>query len=245
MQRESSPSSVAESYLDKLPAFGAKPSACRAKVFPLLLLVSCERFSTVEGTQYIRRATTPLRTAALLVIGVLALALSACGGGENQAKDAPSGTFKATIVDWKFAEHQPLGTPQDFSVKIRNDDSRAIPQLVLTVSGLRMTVHQPGAASDVRPIWLPKVDQFATVTPYNSPLAVSYNLGKLEPGATRTYTFNLTPLRRGSHEVGIRIAPALVGSSKIVNASDGKPAEETRTVVIDPTPVMDETTFDN
>lgn len=173
----------------------------------------------------------------------LTLALGGCGGGERQDANAPSGTWKVSVLEWHFPKDQPLGTPQNFTIKVRNDDSKTIPQLILTIDGLKRVVYQPGAASDVRPNWLPKDVQYATVTPYNSPLALSYDLGALDPGAVRTYTINLSPLRRGTHKVGYRLAPALFGDNKIVNSSDGSDATATREVTINPTPVFDEKTF--
>ncbi len=179
----------------------------------------------------------------MALLSVFALVLSGCGDEKSQSANAPSGTWKVTVVDWKFAKDQPLGQPQDFTVVVRNDDSRQIPQLILTISGLKTVVYQPGAASAVRPIWLPKEVAYANITPYNSTLSTSYNLGPLDPDETATYTVNLTPLRRGSHEVGYRLAPDLFGDNKIVNAADGSDAAETRTVAINPTPVFDEEIF--
>lgn len=173
---------------------------------------------------------------------VVAMMLAGCGS-ERQDADAPTGKWEVSVLEWKFAKNQPLGTPQDFQIKVRNEDTRTIPSLILTISGLKTIVYQPGAASNVRPIWLPKDADYANVTPYNSPLNTSYNLGALDPGAIKTYTLSLTPLRRGSHEVGYRLAPSLFGDGTIVNADDGTEAKETRTVAIDPTPVFDEKTF--
>lgn len=199
--------------------------------------------STVEGTEHIRGAFAPLRVFALALLVAAALLTAGCGGGQRQDANAPSGDFKATVLEWHFPKDQPLGTPQNFTIKVRNDDSKTIPHLIITISGLRRVVYQQGAASDVRPNWLPKDVQYATVTPYNSALDLSYDLGALDPGAVRTYTINLTPLRRGVHQVGYRLAPALFGDNKVVNAADGSEAAATREVTINPTPVFDENTF--
>jgi hypothetical protein len=211
-----------------------------------MLLVSCQRFTTVEGADHIRRAGSRLRTTLLVPVAVLglllALPLAGCGG-ESQSEGAPSGTWKATVLDWKFPKKQPLGIPQNFTIQVRNDDTRAIPQLVVNVSGLRTFVEQPGAASLVRQIWLTKDVDFGGISPYNSPLSQSFNLGKLDPGDVATYTVNLTPAMRGPHEVGYRLAPALVGNNQIVNAADGTAAAATRNVVIDPAPVFDRSVF--
>lgn len=196
----------------------------------------------MEGPEHIRRAGTPLRLAMLALTLTVAMMLAGCGGSRQDA-DAPSGKWEVSVLEWKFAKKQPLGTPQNFELKVRNEDSRAIPELILTISGLKTVVYQPGAASDVRPIWLPKDVDYGVVTPYNSPLQMSFNLGPLDPGAIETYTLNLTPLRRGSHEVGYRLSPSLFGDGTIVNADDGSEAAATRTVAIDPTPVFDEKTF--
>lgn len=181
--------------------------------------------------------------ALIALVALCMLVASGCGGGASQNSGAPEGTWKVTVVDWKFAKLQPLGTPEEFVIQVRNDDTRQIPSLILTVSGLKTVVYQPNAASDVRPIWLLKEADYAHFTPYNSPTSTSFNLGPLDAGDTATYAVTLTPLRRGSHEVGYRLAPALFGDNSIVNAADGSKAEATRTVVIDPTPVMDQSIF--
>lgn len=184
-----------------------------------------------------------MRVIALTVALLLAFALAGCGGGKAQDAGAPSGTWKVTVLQWKFAKRQPLGKPQAFTLKVRNDDTRAIPELIVTIDGLRTFVDQPGAASEVRPIWLTQDVDYANATPYNSPLAQTFNLGQLNPGDVSTYTVKLTPLRRGSHKVSYSLAPALFGDNKIVNADDDSPATDSRVIAIDPTPEFDEQLF--
>lgn len=185
-----------------------------------------------------RLAGTHVRAAALALICLaLGLFLSGCGGA-RQDTNAPSGTWKVNVLRWKFPPRQPLGTPVNFALRIRNADSREIPQLILTVYGLQTLIYQPGAASTVRPIWLPDDVKFAEVTPYNSKLAKSYNLGPLAAGATKQYSIPLTPLRRGTHNVGYKLSPDLFGDGKLVFAVRGGQAEATRSVVIDPTPTF-------
>lgn len=202
---------------------------------------------TVEETEHISAAPSlggvgPVRVIALVAL-VLAFALSGCGGGPRQDKDAASGTWKVTVLGWKFAKTQPLGKPQDFVLRVRNDDTRTIPDLIVTIRGIKTFVQQPGAASTIRPIWLTQDVNYANTTPYNSPLAQSFNMGPLEAGQTSTYSVTLTPLRRGEHRVGYTLAPALFGDNKIVNAADDTPAADTRMIAIDPTPVFDEKLF--
>lgn len=186
-----------------------------------------------------------VRVIALTVALVLAFAVSGCGGGDRQDADAPTGTWKVTVLDWDFPKLQALGTPQNFVLRVRNDDTRAIPDLVVTIEGLKTFVKQPGGASLVRPIWLTSEVNYANATPYNSPLAQSFNLGPLEPNETSVYTVNLTPLRRGEHEVSYRLAPSLFGDNKIVNAADDTPATDSRIVAIDPTPEFDDSLFED
>lgn len=199
--------------------------------------------SVVEDLLHIRCFRLPMRAVVGVIVAMLALTLAGCGA-EPQDADAPTGTWKVTVLDWEFAVHQPLGTPQPFVIKIRNDDSRTIPNLIVNVAGLSAVVYQPNAASNIRPIWMTQDVDFAHVTPYNSKLSQSFNLGPIEAGETTTYAVVLTPLRRGDHEVSYRLSPDLFGDGRVVNASDGMDAAESRTVAIDPTPVFDRSFFD-
>lgn len=196
----------------------------------------------MEESEHISAWRKPAYSLALVLVALLAFPLAGCGSGEPQNANAPSGTWSVLVEEWKFPKRQYLGTPTDFTLKIRNTDTREIPQLIVTISGLRTEVKQVGAASEVRPIWLTSEVDYANVTPYNSALASSYNMGPLAAGDVKTYTVKLTPLRRGSHEVGYKLAADLFGGAKIVDPDDA-PAEDTRTVAIDPTPQFDDEFF--
>jgi hypothetical protein len=176
---------------------------------------------------------------------LLALVLAGCGGGERQDANAPSGTWEVTVTDWNFPETQPLGRPVDFELTVRNDDQRDIPQLIVTIAGLKQFVEQRNAATITRPIWIVNDVNYSDVTPYNSALATSYNLGPLAAGDTKEYKIGLTPLRRGEHRVGYSLSGDLFGKAKLVRAEDGGIAGETRVVRIDPTPDFDESIFED
>lgn len=197
----------------------------------------------MEGSEHIWRTQRSARRTALALLLALTLVLSGCGSEAPQDKNAPSGTWRVTVLDWHFPRIQPLGTPQSFTVRVRNDDTRTIPQLTITISGLQTRVYQPGAAGDVRPVWLTDEVDFGGFSTYNSPLQQTFTVGAVEPGDVATYNVNLTPSRRGAHVVGYRLSPAPLGDNKIVNASDGAEAAETREVVIDPDPVFDRRMF--
>jgi hypothetical protein len=174
-----------------------------------------------------------------VVLACLAVAVLIAGcGGKRQDANGSSGTWKVSVLRWKFPPRQPLGKPVEFKLRVRNNDSRDIPQLIVTVTGLQAQVSQPGAASTIRPIWLPDDVNYANVTPYNAALSKSYNLGKLAAGATTTFSLPLTPLRRGTHTVGYKLSPDLFGDGKLVFSLRGGPAQATRTVAIDPTPTF-------
>lgn len=200
---------------------------------------------TVEATEQIRRVSRPAHQLVLALLCLLALVLAGCGGDDRQDANAPSGDWNVTVVEWEFAKDQPLGTPQNFILKVRNEDDRTIPNLIATISGMRTKVYQPGAASEVRPIWLNRDVDYSQFTAYNSALDISFNLGTLKKGETGSFVVNLTPLRVGEHEVGYRLAPDLFGTGRIIDTATGEQAADNRMVTINPTPVFDETTFDD
>ncbi|MBI2692252.1 MAG: hypothetical protein HYX29_09960 [Solirubrobacterales bacterium] len=184
----------------------------------------------------------PAHSLVVALLVAVAITLAGCGGGEAQNSNAQSGSWSVTVEEWKFPKRQFLGTPTDFVLKIRNTDTTAIPQLIVTIEGLRMRVKQIGAASEVRPIWLTSEVDYAQTTPYNSALSSSFNLGPLAAGAVKTYKLDVTPLRRGTHEVGYKLAGDLFGKAEILDGNDA-PAADTRMIAIDPTPQFDKKFF--
>jgi hypothetical protein len=196
----------------------------------------------VEESEHISAWRKPAYALVVAIVVALAIPLAGCGGGERQDANAPSGKWSVLVEEWKFPKRQFLGTPTDFVLRVRNTDTRAIPQLVVTINGLRTTVKQEGAASLVRPIWLTQDVDYADVTPYNSSLASSFNVGPLAAGAVKTYKVALTPLRRGEHEVGYSLAAGLFGKATIVDDNDA-PVKGSRSVAIDPTPQFDKKFF--
>jgi hypothetical protein len=179
-----------------------------------------------------------------VLVTLLAIPLAGCGSSQRQDANAPSGTWSVIVEEWKFPKRQYLGTPTDFTMRIRNTDTRDVPQLIVTIDGLRTVVKQVGAASEVRPIWLTQDVNYANVTPYNSAVATSYNLGPLAAGDVKTYTVKLTPLRRGDHKVSYTLAGDLYGKAKLVDENND-PATDSRTVAIDPTPQFDKSFFED
>lgn len=198
----------------------------------------------MEESEQIFAWRKPARALVVALLVAVAIPFAGCGSSERQDANAPSGSWSVVVEEWKFPKRQFLGTPTDFVLKIRNTDTTAIPQLIVTVEGLRMRVKQVGAASEIRPIWLTSEVDYAQTTPYNSALASSFNLGTLAAGAVKTYTIDLTPLRRGTHEVGYKLAGDLFGKAKIYDGNDA-PAEDVRTVAIDATPQFDDEFFND
>ncbi|HEV7918856.1 MAG TPA: hypothetical protein VGO97_04695 [Solirubrobacterales bacterium] len=179
----------------------------------------------------------------VLTVSLLgAAALSGCGG-EQQDANAKAGTWTVAVDEFKFAKRQPLARPVEFALKIRNTDTRDIPHVALTVTGLREQVAQHGQATKTRPIWVINTPPAGEQTPYATELGNTFDLGPLPAGQVKIFKLNLTPIRRGSHTVSYSLATNLFGSGKAA-LEDGSPAEGKRTVAIDPTPDFDESVFD-
>jgi hypothetical protein len=184
------------------------------------------------------------RAARLIAIGALFALMAAfaagCGGTRGDA-GADTGTYKVKAA-WRFPKTQPLGKPVNFSLLIRNVDTKTIPQLVVTISGLRTFIKQPGAATQTRPVWVPNDVNYSDVTPNSTATGNTYSLGPLAAGAAHHYILPLTPIRRGEHPIGYQLAGNIYGSAK-VTLENGNPAADQQTVAVDPTPVFDESVF--
>jgi hypothetical protein len=175
---------------------------------------------------------------------VLALAVVAAGCGDERGDaNASHETFKVEVIDWKFPKDQPLGKPVNFVLVVRNIDTKTIPELVVTIRGLKTFVKQGNAASETRPVWVPNETNYADVTPNSTATGSTFSLGSLDADEQHRYVLPLTPIRRGTHTIGYQLAGNLQGTAK-VEQEDGNPASEARSVDVNPKPVFDESVFD-
>jgi hypothetical protein len=196
-------------------------------------------FAGVEGKRF---ASIGLAASA----AGLALIFAGCGGTRQDAGE-PNGTYHVSIVNASFAKHQLVSAPTALRVTVRNDDTRTVPNLTVTVTttsatagkagasaygsygsapiGFNYVSTQPGLTNPLRPVWIldnVKIDniQHNGVTAYDATWAV----GPLATGATRTFVWQLTPVKAGSWNVGYRVAAGLNGKAVAVLANGQPPA---------------------
>ena len=119
-----------------------------------------------------------------LLLGSAALAVTGCGGGaKRQDENEARGNFKVEVLEAKFPERQKLAKRSEMVIKVRNLDSKTIPNIAVTVksfdrkekdveTGENAPVSvQPQLADPKRPIFI--VNQ--------SPIEFNQNLGEGEP----------------------------------------------------------------
>src|ERR1700730_15467432 len=83
------------------------------------------------GPQFRRARRT--RSGVCLVVGLLALALAACGGGTRQDVNEPSGKFPVKIVTSNFPTRQRLAQTSLLRLGVQNTGSKPVPALAITI----------------------------------------------------------------------------------------------------------------
>jgi hypothetical protein len=150
-----------------------------------------------------------------------ALFLAGCGGGaERQDEDEPSGDFSVDVVDASFPTKQRLAEQVDLRVRVRNADSKTIPNLAVTVDGFSRRSEQPGLADPSRPVWIIDEPPRGGVTAYTN----TWALGRVPAGETKEFVWKVTPVKSGRFEVKYRVAAGLDGKAKAVLAGGDRPA---------------------
>jgi len=157
-----------------------------------------------------------------------ALVLISCGATQ-QGSNEQSGTWTVEVPSWKFPPKQTVGNSQTMTITVRNVDTRPIEHLAITIDGLDIQSAQPGLAHPARPIWIvdraPRGSQSAFVN--------TWDLGRLEAGASGKYAWILGPVRPDRLiPLTYTIAAGLTGEAKAA-LPDGGPVTETRTFTIE------------
>lgn len=172
------------------------------------------------------------RSAGVLAVGG-ALALAGCGGGDAQDENEPVGTFPVRIVKASFPTKQRLSQQSPLEITVRNAGAKAIPNVSLSIgkpggsNAFSSDTEQRGVADPQRPVWI--IDDAPTGG--NTAYVNTWALGRVAPGASRTFRFRLTAARPGSFTVDYRVSAGLDGKAKARLEGGGIPEGSFRVAI--------------
>jgi hypothetical protein len=166
------------------------------------------------------RPTIALLAASLVVVG--------CGGAPRQDEDEPSGSFKLEVADAKFPASQSIAESATMEVRVRNADSKAVPNVAVTVEtdpskagegtvAFGQRVDDDRLSDPERPVWI--VDQGPTGG--DSAATNTWALGRLEAGQTKTFRWKVTAIEPGSYTINYRVSPGLNGKATLAGNAEG------------------------
>ena len=157
------------------------------------------------------------RETVIALLAVPAL-VAGCGGGDRQDKDEPSGTFNVDVVSATFPAKQRLARQEEMVVEVRNADTKTIPNVAVTIDpGFTVRSERTDLADPNRPVWILDDGPKGGITAYTN----TWALGALKAGETKTFTWKVTPVRSGTHEVHFSVAAGLAGKAKAAAAGGG------------------------
>ena len=171
---------------------------------------------------------------------VTTVLVAGCGSGPRQDADEPSGSYKLEVAAAKFPASQSIAQDSRMIVTVRNDDTKAAPNVAVTVEtdpsqagqgtvAFGQRVDDSRLSDNERPVWIvnegpPGGDSAATNT---------WALGRLGAGETKTFTWKVTAVEAGSYTLRYRISPGLAGKAK----ASGRRTDGLFKVTIDDKPV--------
>ncbi|MFI5004374.1 MAG: hypothetical protein ACHQE6_05105 [Solirubrobacterales bacterium] len=168
------------------------------------------------------------------VCGALASVLAGCGETAHQDASEARGNF-TVLARASFPHLQAVARPVRLVLSVRNTGARTLPDVTVAVTSFSYLSNYPGLASRRRPVWI--VDRgpgrvanppVATVEvdPPGNGTTPNYNiwaLGQLKPGATRSFVWEVTPVKPGVHRVFYRVYAGLNGRAQARLAGGGVP----------------------
>ena len=198
------------------------------------------------------------RTAVVVATAATALGLGACGGGEKQDADEPRGNFEVQVTRASFPAAQKLAERSRMTITVKNTGQEQVPNLVVTLRNGRpggggtgtgassqdafgYRTSQPGVADPTRPTWVVDQgpDQVQAEGPGGAVTAYvnTWALGPLAAGRTKSFTWDVTPVRAGTYAIDWRVAAGLDGKA-VAKLSSGRIPEGSFTVAISDKPAQ-------
>lgn len=153
------------------------------------------------------------------------------------------------VVRASFPAKQSIAHPTALELQVRNSGSKTVPNVAVSVDSLNYTSTFPETAAGKRPIWAVERGPGAVAKPTVLSENVSvpggaqtayvntWALGRLAPGQTRTFAWQLVPVKAGTYTVTYTVVAGLAGKSK-ASLGGGGPVRGRFTVVIAPKPAV-------
>jgi hypothetical protein len=179
-----------------------------------------------------------LRGFVMLLAGLSALALAACGGGARQDAKEPEGKFPVQITKSEFPNRQRLAETSALELGVKNTGDETIPDLAITIStdpnaneSFSVRSEQAGLADASRSVWIlengyPKYAGETAPAGADAAQTKTFAFGPLEPGATKNIIWSVTPVIAGTYTVDYRIAAGLEGKAVAVTNDGSVPEGE-------------------
>jgi hypothetical protein len=174
------------------------------------------------------------------------VALAACGSEPRQDEEEAEGTYKVEVVKASFPGQQKLAKSSNLVITVRNAGDRAIPNVAVTVDGFDRRVDDPDLADPSRPTFVingqPKeiggFPEAKEASPKGGETAFvnTWALGRLKPGAERTFRWGVTAVQGGPFRIKYTVAAGLHGKAKAVDESGVRPVGVFRGTISDEAP---------
>jgi hypothetical protein len=172
----------------------------------------------------------------------VALAFAGCGGAEKPPE--PSITYSVAIPVRSFPAKQLLAEHVQLRIDVRNEGSRAIPNVAATISAgggsdgtaveaFGSELEGKGLASHSRPVWIVDDGPLSGDTAY----ANTWALGAIAPHKTRSFTWSVVPVRAGSYTLRYSLTGSTTGRSPL-RLADGGAARGSFTVRVSGKPAQ-------
>ena len=163
-------------------------------------------------------------TAAAIATALLA---AGCGGSPRQDADEPKGNYRLEVADAKFPASQSIAQSATMSIRVRNADTKAAPNVAVTVetdagkpgegtAAFGQRVDDTRLSDPERPVWV--VDDGPAGG--DSAATNTWALGRLKAGETKEFRWKVTAVEPGSYTIKYRISPGLNGRARL--ASSGR-----------------------
>jgi hypothetical protein len=165
-----------------------------------------------------------------------ALLLGGCGGSGRQDAHEPAANFNLKVLHASFPRGQAVARPASLKLSVENAGAHTAPNVAVSIDSFQYAENYPELAASQRPIWViergpgtipARPVRSQAVSPPGGGVTNYVNtwaLGPLAPGATRTFTWSVVPVKSGVRTVHFAVAGGLAGKARAVTAS-GNPVE--------------------